>query len=70
MKINKPSKRQAKIALYIALAIGLITLGVIGTLKVQDGINRIEARGVRKYQAERCERLRDKTGTTWLECKE
>lgn len=69
MKINKPNKRQVKVTLYVACAVALITLGAVGTLKVQDGIHQIELRGVRKYQAEKCERIHDKNNkTSWLEC--
>ena len=69
MKINKLNKKQFKMTLYIVGAIALVTLGVVGTLKVQDGIHQIELRGIQKYQAEKCERIHSKDNkTSWLEC--
>lgn len=50
-----------------ALVIGLIALGVLGTLQVQKSYNDIKAQGVKEYQANECE-VYAKDGAKWYEC--
>lgn len=53
-----------------ALAIGLIVLGVLGTLQYQRIINNIKAEGVAEYKLT-CEKFTSKDeNVTWLECNE
>ena len=52
------------------LAVGLVALGVLGTLQYQKIINNIKTEGVAEYKLT-CEKLTDKDKTvTWLECDE
>nr|DAF59528.1 MAG TPA: hypothetical protein [Podoviridae sp. ctU557] len=52
------------------LAVGLVALGVLGTLQYQKIINNIKAEGVAEYKLT-CEKFTDKDKkVTWLECDE
>ena len=52
-----------------ALVIGLVLLGVAGTLQYQQWIRSIKADGVTEYTASKCEKFSDKDKKqTWLEC--
>jgi len=51
----------------VALVIGLVTIGVIGTLEAQRAYNNIKASGVSEYQQNACEKFSDKN-TAWYEC--
>lgn len=52
------------------LAVGLVALGVLGTLQYQKIINNIKTEGVAEYKLT-CEKLTDKDKrVTWLECDE
>lgn len=52
------------------LAVGLVALGVLGTLQYQKIINNIKTEGVAEYKRT-CEKFTDKDKkVTWLECDE
>lgn len=52
------------------LAVGLVALGVLGTLQYQKIINNIKAEGVAEYKLT-CKKFTDKNKkVTWLECDE
>ena len=54
----------------IPVVVGLIGLGVFGTLQYQKTINNIKAEGVAEYKLT-CEKFTDKDKkVTWLECDE
>ena len=54
----------------ISAVVGLIGLGVFGTLQYQNTINNIKAEGVAEYKLT-CEKFTDKDKkVTWLECDE
>ena len=54
----------------ISVVVGLIGLGVFGTLQYQNTINNIKAEGVAEYKLT-CEKFTDKDKkVTWLECDE
>ena len=52
-----------------ALVVGLVLLGVAGTLQYQKFINDTKTQGVAEYIARECDKYTDKDKkTTWLEC--
>ena len=52
-----------------ALVIGLVLLGVAGTLQYQQTIRDIKADGVNEYKTSNCDKFSDKDKkATWLEC--
>ena len=54
----------------ISVVVGLIGLGVFGTLQYQKTINNIKAEGVAEYKLT-CEKFTDKDKkVAWLECDE
>ena len=54
----------------MSVVVGLIGLGVFGTLQYQNTINNIKAEGVAEYKLT-CEKFTDKDKkVTWLECDE
>lgn len=53
----------------ITLVVGLVLLGVAGTLQYQKFIDDTKAQGVAEYVANECDEYSDKDNkTTWLEC--
>lgn len=51
------------------LVMGLIGLGVFGTLKYQSTINNIKEQGAAEYRLDHCKEFTDEDKKiTWLEC--
>jgi len=47
--------------------LGLVALGVLGTLQYQNTINMIKAQGVEEYKTNDCNKFTD-NNVEWLEC--
>ena len=53
----------------ISAVVGLIGLGVFGTLQYQNTINNIKEQGAAEYRLDHCKEFTDKDKKlTWLEC--
>lgn len=69
-KVRWYKKTNWRVISKTVLAVGLVALGVLGTLQYQKIINNIKAEGVAEYKLT-CEKLTDKDKkVTWLECDE
>ena len=52
------------------LVVGLVALGVAGTLSYQNFINNVKAEGVAEFKINSCDRYANDKGQKWLECDE
>ena len=68
-KVNKIKTIKWGAISKVALVVGLIALGVAGTLQYQKFINDTKMQGVAEYIVRECDKYTDENKkTTWLEC--